>query len=91
MVLAGARLMSHHFPITCAACGAKQPLTTATDGSDAVPTVGDLSVCHDCEAVLRFTATGTVLQPLAELDAETLQDVAEARAMVALVKSGAFG
>lgn len=72
--------------VRCAACGTDQPLATATDGTSARPQEGDITVCHDCESVLRFTKTGTAIQPLDELDAETREGIREALAMVHAVK-----
>ncbi len=72
--------------VRCAACGTTQPLATAADGSGSQPQEGDITVCHDCESVLRFTATGTALQSLSELDAETREGIHEALAMVRTVK-----
>lgn len=77
-------------PNRCPACKQVQPLASATDGSGDVPGPGDIGVCHECEAVFRFTETGTELAAFEKLHPVEQAGVREARQMIRAVKSGIF-
>jgi hypothetical protein len=48
------RRETRHPSITCPLCGATRETSYAHDGSDVVPSPGDLSVCRYCCAVMIF-------------------------------------
>lgn len=55
-------------PRRCPGCRAVVDAATAIDGSDAVPSAGDVTVCLYCARVLIFTIDGLRFPTLPELE-----------------------
>jgi hypothetical protein len=55
-------------PRRCPGCSAVVDAATAVDGSNALPSIGDVTVCVYCSRVLIFTADGLRFPTLDELE-----------------------